>query len=62
MERVRRVELPTLCLASIRSSQLSYTRMRRIPISIGWLCQFPVLAVIHSSLPQPEKLNVVAHP
>ena len=26
MERVRRVELPTLCLASIRSSQLSYTR------------------------------------
>src|SRR5262245_34888791 len=27
MERVRRVELPTLCLASIRSSQLSYTRM-----------------------------------
>jgi hypothetical protein len=28
MERVRRVELPTLCLASIRSSQLSYTRMQ----------------------------------
>jgi hypothetical protein len=28
MERVRRVELPTLCLASIRSSQLSYTRIR----------------------------------
>ncbi len=27
MERVRRVELPTLCLASIRSSQLSYTRI-----------------------------------
>ena len=27
MERVRRVELPTLCLASIRSSQLSYTRL-----------------------------------
>ena len=27
MERVRRVELPTLCLASIRSSQLSYTRV-----------------------------------
>lgn len=27
LERVRRVELPTLCLASIRSSQLSYTRM-----------------------------------
>ena len=26
LERVRRVELPTLCLASIRSSQLSYTR------------------------------------
>jgi integrase len=28
MERVRRVELPTLCLASIRSSQLSYTRSK----------------------------------
>lgn len=28
MERVRRVELPTLCLASIRSSQLSYTRVK----------------------------------
>jgi hypothetical protein len=28
MERVRRVELPTLCLASIRSSQLSYTRIQ----------------------------------
>ena len=28
MERVRRVELPTLCLASIRSSQLSYTRAK----------------------------------
>src|SRR5262245_61839187 len=27
VERVRRVELPTLCLASIRSSQLSYTRI-----------------------------------
>ena len=27
LERVRRVELPTLCLASIRSSQLSYTRV-----------------------------------
>ena len=27
LERVRRVELPTLCLASIRSSQLSYTRI-----------------------------------
>ena len=27
VERVRRVELPTLCLASIRSSQLSYTRV-----------------------------------
>ena len=30
MERVRRVELPTLCLASIRSSQLSYTRTDKI--------------------------------
>ena len=29
MERVRRVELPTLCLASIRSSQLSYTRIQK---------------------------------
>src|SRR5690348_14339259 len=28
VERVRRVELPTLCLASIRSSQLSYTRVQ----------------------------------
>jgi hypothetical protein len=31
MERVRRVELPTLCLASIRSSQLSYTRILKFP-------------------------------
>ena len=31
MERVRRIELPTLCLASIRSSQLSYTRMGIFP-------------------------------
>ena len=32
VERVRRVELPTLCLASIRSSQLSYTRLITITI------------------------------
>ena len=43
MERVRRVELPTLCLASIRSSQLSYTRMgffyrKRDPLSISQFC------------------------
>jgi hypothetical protein len=40
MERVRRVELPTLCLASIRSSQLSYTRIEKIFISMALLCQF----------------------
>jgi hypothetical protein len=63
MERVRRVELPTLCLASIRSSQLSYTRMLRIPTLIDLLCQFPdFLAVTDTSLPQPEKLDVVSAP
>jgi hypothetical protein len=58
MERVRRVELPTLCLASIRSSQLSYTRMlinysNRQPLSISGL------TVGRPSLPQSEKLNVI---
>ena len=42
MERVRRVELPTLCLASIRSSQLSYTRIVMIPTLIDLFCQFTV--------------------
>ena len=60
MERVRRVELPTLCLASIRSSQLSYTRMFRIPTLIDLLCQFPdFLAVTDASLPKTEKLELV---
>jgi hypothetical protein len=40
MERVRRVELPTLCLASIRSSQLSYTRAGKISTLIKSPCQF----------------------
>ena len=40
MERVRRVELPTLCLASIRSSQLSYTRTEFIPTLNRSFCQF----------------------
>jgi hypothetical protein len=40
MERVRRVELPTLCLASIRSSQLSYTRMFISPTATVGRCQF----------------------
>src|SRR5688572_10579117 len=40
VERVRRVELPTLCLASIRSSQLSYTRILKIFIRTHRDCQF----------------------
>ena len=40
MERVRRVELPTLCLASIRSSQLSYTRMLISSTATDKRCQF----------------------
>jgi integrase len=40
MERVRRVELPTLCLASIRSSQLSYTRMPIPTTATDKRCQF----------------------
>jgi hypothetical protein len=40
MERVRRVELPTLCLASIRSSQLSYTRMFISTTATADRCQF----------------------
>jgi hypothetical protein len=43
VERVRRVELPTLCLASIRSSQLSYTRMLKVFILLDWLCQFAIV-------------------
>jgi hypothetical protein len=48
MERVRRVELPTLCLASIRSSQLSYTRMGQISTSIVWACQFTTICALRS--------------
>ena len=40
MERVRRVELPTLCLASIRSSQLSYTRIFISTTATTGRCQF----------------------
>ena len=43
MERVRRVELPTLCLASIRSSQLSYTRMGEFSTSMIRACQFTAI-------------------
>ncbi len=45
MERVRRVELPTLCLASIRSSQLSYTRINfflpELPAFVNFLSFIP---------------------
>jgi hypothetical protein len=63
MERVRRVELPTLCLASIRSSQLSYTRMlinysNRQALSISVL-SISGLTVSCPSLPQSEKLDMV---
>jgi integrase len=40
LERVRRVELPTLCLASIRSSQLSYTRLFISTTATSDGCQF----------------------
>ena len=63
MERVRRVELPTLCLASIRSSQLSYTRIlinysNRQPLSISVL-SISDLVVGYLTLPQSEKLHII---
>jgi hypothetical protein len=58
MERVRRVELPTLCLASIRSSQLSYTRML-INYSNRQALSISGLTVGCPSLPQSEKLDMV---
>ena len=58
MERVRRVELPTLCLASIRSSQLSYTRML-INYSNRQALSISGLTVSRPSLPQSEKLDMV---
>ena len=58
MERVRRVELPTLCLASIRSSQLSYTRML-INYSNRQTLSISGLTVGCPSLPQSEKLDMV---
>lgn len=64
MERVRRVELPTLCLASIRSSQLSYTRITfRRTRTIG-CCQFTYLPLHPRDprLPQTEKLQVIIYP
>ena len=55
---MRRVELPTLCLASIRSSQLSYTRML-INYSNRQTLSISGLTVGGPSLPQSEKLDMV---
>ena len=60
LERVRRVELPTLCLASIRSSQLSYTRMGKIFTSIIRACQFSNFRSVRGSrLPKAKKIDVI---
>ena len=60
MERVRRVELPTLCLASIRSSQLSYTRMGFFLQEVSSFVNFAVLLnAIQTRLAQAKKLQVI---
>ncbi len=62
MERVIGVEPTTLCLASIRSSQLSYTR-----ISVSFLLQTSVFvnlaaaSLSRSLLQKTEKLDVIIH-
>src|SRR5512145_845311 len=55
VERVRRIELPTLCLASIRSSQLSYTRSSLVPIPNRRACQFLTASGSRPLLPQKAK-------
>src|SRR5206468_3073554 len=54
-ERVTRVELATLCLASTRSSQLSYTRLRRRNCSTarGSVNHLPVLSPTRRAIPAP---------
>ena len=60
MERVRRVELPTLCLASIRSSQLSYTRMGFCLQEVRSFVNFALLLnAIQTRLAQAKKLQVI---
>jgi hypothetical protein len=70
MERVRRVELPTLCLASIRSSQLSYTRSKIfLPEAVYFVNFLDVYRftafrsnAAQARLPQTEKLHVIIDP
>ena len=51
------IEPTTLCLASIRSSQLSYTRMVLCTNVKGLFCQFDVASNL--AFEQAEKLQVI---